>query len=55
MIIKVKLKLYYDKIHMYDVVLSKKEKYLESKTFLAGKKIKSYNLPWGKLGIIDLL
>ena len=42
---------YYDKIHMYDVVLSKKEKYLESKTFLAGKKIKSYNLPWGKLGM----
>ena len=48
---KGKIKAYYDKIHMYDVVLSKKEKYLESKTFLAGKKIKSYNLPWGKLGM----
>ncbi len=42
---------YYDKIHMYDVILSKKEKYFESKTFSAGKKIKSSNLPWGKLGL----
>ncbi len=41
---------YYDKIHMYDVKLSKKEKYEESKVFTSGKKIKSYNLPWGKLG-----
>jgi len=45
------IKSYYDKIHMYDVTLSKKERYLESKTFLAGKKIKAYNLPWGKLGM----
>jgi len=45
-----KVKTYYDKIHMYDVVLSKKEKYFESKTFTAGKKIKLFNLPWGKLG-----
>ena len=37
---------YYDKIHMYDVTLSKKEKYLESKTFTAGSKIKSAKLPW---------
>jgi len=42
---------YYDKIHMYDVTLSKKEKYLESKTFTAGSKIKSAKLPWGKLGL----
>ena len=48
---KGKIKSYYDKIHMYDVVLSKKEKYFESKTFTAGKKIKSANLPWGKLGL----
>ena len=41
---------YYDKIHMYDVILSKKEKYFESKTFSAGKKIKTFNLPWGKIG-----
>ena len=46
-----KVKAYYDKIHMYDVILSKKEKYFESKTFTAGKKIKSFNLPWGKLGL----
>ena len=46
-----KIRTYYDKIHMYDVVLSKKEKYFESKTFSAGKKIKSFNMPWGKLGL----
>ena len=48
---KGKVKTYYDKIHMYDVILSKKEKYFESKTFSAGKKIKSTTLPWGKLGL----
>ena len=48
---KGKIKAYYDKIHMYDVVLSKKEQYFESKTFTAGQKIKSINLPWGKLGL----
>ena len=42
---------YYDKIHMYDVVLSKKEKYFESKTFTPGKLIKTENLPWGKIGL----
>jgi len=47
---KGKIKAYYDKIHMYDVVLSKREKYFESKTFSAGKKIKSFKLPWGKFG-----
>ena len=36
---------------MYDVILNKKEKYFESKTFLAGKKIKSFKLPWGKIGL----
>ena len=46
-----KIKIFYDKIHMYDVVLSKREKYLESRTFKAGKKIKTYNLPWGKIGL----
>ena len=43
--------LYYDKIHMYDAKLSKKERYHESKTFLAGRKIKIAKLPWGKLGM----
>jgi len=42
---------YYDKIHMYDVVLSKKEKYFESKIFSSGKSLKTPNLPWGKLGL----
>jgi predicted amidohydrolase len=36
---------------MYDAILSNKEKYFESKTFSAGNKIKSFNLPWGKLGL----
>ncbi len=47
---KGKIKSFYDKIHMYDVVLSKDEKYFESKTFCAGKKIKSFKLPWGRIG-----
>ncbi len=47
---KGKIRTYYDKIHMYDVALSKREKYLESKTFSAGNKLKSFKLPWGKLG-----
>jgi predicted amidohydrolase len=42
---------YYDKIHMYDAVLSKKEKYSESKTFTPGKLIKTTKLPWGILGL----
>ena len=46
-----RIRTYYDKIHMYDVVLSKREKYFESKTFSAGNKIKFSNLPWGKLGL----
>ncbi len=46
-----KIVLYYDKIHMYDVTLSKREKYFESKIFSPGKSIKSYKLPWGKIGL----
>ena len=46
-----KIKTYYDKIHMYDAKLSKSERYKESKTFKAGKKIKTVDLPWGKLGL----
>jgi len=44
------ISIYYDKIHMYDVKLSKKEKYFESKTFSPGTSLKTINLPWGKLG-----
>ena len=46
-----KIRTYYDKIHMYDVVLSKKEKYFESKSFNPGNKAKTFNLPWGKIGL----
>ncbi len=46
-----KVRTYYDKIHMYDVVLSKKEKYFESKSFYPGNKIKTFRLPWGKIGL----
>ena len=48
---KGKIQTYYDKIHMYDAILSKKEKYSESKIFTPGKIIKTTNLPWGKLGL----
>ena len=46
-----KIQTYYDKLHMFDVAINYKEKYAESKTFTAGKKIKSFKLPWGKLGL----
>tara|TARA_A100001011_G_C13999187_1_gene710604 strand:- start:283 stop:735 length:453 start_codon:yes stop_codon:yes gene_type:complete len=36
---------------MYDVILSKKEKYFESNTFFPGKQKKIFNLPWGKIGM----
>jgi predicted amidohydrolase len=36
---------------MYDAKLSNKEKYFESRTFSAGKSLKTYKLPWGKLGL----
>ena len=45
-----KIRIYYDKIHMYDVVLSKNENILV-KIFSSGNKIKSFQLPWGKLGL----
>ena len=44
------IKAYYDKINMYDAILSKNESYFESKIFKPGNKIKTVNLPWGKLG-----
>ena len=46
-----KIKTYYDKIHMYDAKLSKKEYYFESKLTKPGKKIKKFKLPWGILGM----
>ena len=41
---------YYDKINMFDVKISKKENHNESKTYKAGKKLVTSELPWGKLG-----
>ena len=45
------VQIYYDKIHMYDAALSKKEKYLESKIYSPGKTLKLVKLPWGILGL----
>ena len=41
---------YYDKINMFDVKIPNKEQHKESKTFKAGNKLVSANLPWGKIG-----
>ncbi len=46
-----KIKCFYDKIHMYDAKLSSKEKYSESKIFTSGRKIKTFKLPWGIIGL----
>ena len=35
---------------MYDAKLNSKEKYFESKLFKSGNRVKTTNLPWGKLG-----
>ena len=48
---KGKLIKYYDKINMFDVKISKKEQHKESKTFKAGKKMVTANLPWGRIGL----
>ena len=42
---------FYDKIHMFDVKVSKKEHHNESKTFKAGNKLVYTELPWGNLGL----
>ena len=42
---------YYDKINMFDVKISKTEQHNESKTFKAGSKLVTANLPWGRLGL----
>ena len=41
----------YDKIHMFDVKISKTESYKESKIFKRGKKVVVTNTPWGKIGL----
>jgi predicted amidohydrolase len=42
----------YDKIHLFDVVISDKEFYKESATTQAGNKVVVVNTPVGKLGVI---
>lgn len=42
---------YYDKINLFDVKLSSKEKYLESKNYDSGNIIKVARLPYGKIGL----
>ena len=42
---------YYNKINLFDVIISKKEKYSESNLYKAGTKVKVANLPWGKIGL----
>ena len=44
-----KIKKYYDKINMFDVKIPNKEQHKESKTFKAGNKLVTANLPWGCL------
>ena len=47
---KGKINTYYDKINMFDVKIPNKEQHKESKTFKAGNKLVTANLPWGKIG-----
>jgi len=42
---------YYDKIHLFDVNINKKETHQESKIFKKGNKIVVVNSPWGKFGL----
>lgn len=48
---KGKIVAFYDKINMFDVTINSKEKYLESKNFAKGNKLKIVKLPWGNLGL----
>lgn len=42
---------HYDKIHLYDASPKGGESHQESKRYVAGNKIVSYDLPWGRLGL----
>lgn len=42
---------YYDKIHLFDVRINKKEIHQESKNFDKGKNIVTINTPWGIIGM----
>ena len=41
---------WYDKINLFDVVLSKNESYRESKNYDSGDTLQVFKLPWGKIG-----
>lgn len=43
---------YYDKIHLFDVVLPEGESYQESTQIIAGEKIVSFDTPFGKVGVV---
>jgi predicted amidohydrolase len=42
---------YYDKIHLFDVDISRKEVHRESKSFHKGNKVAVVTTPWGKIGL----
>lgn len=42
---------WYDKINLFDVVLSKNESYRESKNYDCGDTLQVFELPWGKIGL----
>ena len=42
---------WYDKINLFDVVLSKNESYRESKNYDSGDTLQVFKLPWGKIGL----
>tara|TARA_B110000027_G_scaffold129742_1_gene151645 strand:+ start:935 stop:1729 length:795 start_codon:yes stop_codon:yes gene_type:complete len=46
-----KIQIYYDKINMFDVKISNKEVYNESKNFKPGNQLKFTHLPWGNMGL----
>lgn len=41
----------YDKMHLFDVTLENGERYLESRTTIAGDQIVVADTPWGRLGL----
>lgn len=41
----------YDKLHLFDVTLENGERYLESRTTVAGDRVVVADTPWGRLGL----
>ena len=46
-----KIMAYYDKIHLFDVNINRKEVHRESKSFHKGNKVVIITSPWGKIGL----